>query len=116
MTIVGTRVKRLCKKRTNTASTRSNNNPLLLDLRLIHWFQKERREKMTSTHHFSFGDLKVGEKFVFFNPFYHAKVDFQQEQMTKLSARRYKDARGCIWHCPSKTGVARVPSPLSLEK
>ena len=63
---------------------------------------------MTSTHHFSFGDLKVGEKFVFFNPFFHTKPNLQQENMVKISPRRYQDATGNIWHCTSKTGVARL--------
>ena len=62
----------------------------------------------TRTWHFCFGDLKVGQKFVFFNPFFHAKADFQREQMVKISARRYRDASGCIWHSRTTTGVARV--------
>jgi len=70
----------------------------------------------TRTWHFCFGDLKIGEKFIHFNPYFVAKPDFQQEHMVKISPRRYQDPAGNIWHCNSKTGVARVPSPLSSEK
>jgi len=55
----------------------------------------------------TFGDIAVGETFVWFNPFIQAKPDFEQEFLTKVSPRRYKDSRG-IFHCGSKTGVARV--------
>ena len=62
----------------------------------------------TSTMYVCFGDLSLGEKFVFFNPFFHAKPDFSQEVMTKISPRRYLDSKGVIFHSTSKTGIARI--------
>lgn len=65
---------------------------------------------------FTFGDLKVGETFVFYNPFIQAKPDFEQEHMTKISPRRYRDGRGVVFHTASKTGVCRIIDTSFLRK
>jgi hypothetical protein len=59
--------------------------------------------------HFSFSDLQPGEKFVWFNPYNHAKPNLDQEHLVKISPRRYRDNCECIFHCAANVGVARIP-------
>ena len=68
---------------------------------------------MSKTFYFSFGDLAMGDKFVYFNPGFHAKPDFQREHMVKISPRRYRDSLGNVFRTGSNTGVARVPASVS---
>lgn len=58
----------------------------------------------------TFGDLEIGDRFVHFNPSYHARPDYGQENYVKISPRR---ARGFTWghifQFSVKTCVAKVP-------
>ncbi len=62
---------------------------------------------------FSFGDLKVGESFVFCNPFTPSDSDsVDNEKFLKISPRKYRvltghDA-GREWQTTSKTSVKRI--------
>lgn len=66
---------------------------------------------MSKTFWFSFGDLEIGSKFVYFNPNFHAKPNLDAEHYVKISPRRARDSWDRIFHVSVNTGVA----PVRLE-
>lgn len=64
---------------------------------------------MSKCFWFSFGDLKVGESFVFSNPWTTQNVD--SERFIKISPRKYRvlsgPDSGREWQTTSKTSVKR---------
>lgn len=53
----------------------------------------------------TFASLQIGQPFIWFNPFFHALPNRNQEVKIKISPRKYKDSDGTIWHSSGKTGV-----------
>lgn len=66
---------------------------------------------MNKTPYMSFGQLHIGESFIFFNPWVSAspKITEETELFTKISPRKYRTQNGPDagreWQATSKSGV-----------
>ena len=66
----------------------------------------------SKTFWFSFGDLKVGETFVFHNPYSNSPVD-TSETLVKISPRKYRVDTAALDRREWQTSVRTAVVPVS---